>query len=513
MTALQLAIAGSVLLLLVHKIFIKPHFSPIKHLPAPDQGPAHKRFFIEPSPVQLAQWAHDIPNDGFIRYHGILNVQKVLVTDPAAVQDIFITKPYSFIKPPPITKIIRSLLGDGLVVVEGEAHKTQRKAIQPAFKVRQIKNLYPVFERKTAELIDTLKEATQAKTGQDSSLTDLGTYLHQVTLDVIGIAGFGLDFNCLKDPNNQLATDYAHGFNPSKSAQKYRLLALVMPSWLLDRLPMKRNQDLRTAVGAVRECTGRFIEERGAMLGSKEKLAEDVNNDVIGVLMADGGVRDKETLINQSMTVLGAGHDTVHFAINTAIWEMCRNPEVQRRLREEIRQNLKSPTDAANEKVTESVDIEGLPYLQAVCNEVFRLHHSVPMMHRRNIEPTVVAGQAFPKGTPFVIPISAYNVSPKFWKKDPQSFDPDRWMEDPALGGAEDRRAFLSFSAGARVCTGERFARAEVKHLLAGLVGSFDFKWAGTGDDRQSQELHLEHGITSKMEGGLWVKMVPLSGW
>lgn len=513
MSTLQLAIAGAGLLLLIHKLFIKPHLCPIKHLPSPDQGPAYKRFFLEPGPDQLAQWAQEISNNGFIRYHGILNIQKVLVTDPAAVQDIFTTKPYSFIKPPPITKIIKSLLGDGLVVVEGDAHKTQKKALQPAFKVRQIKSLYPVFERKTAELIQALKEVVNVESSGEVAPTDLGTYLHRVTLDVIGIAGFGLDFNCLKDPGNQLATDYAHGFNPSKSAQKYRLLALVMPSWLLDRLPMKRNQDLRTAVGAVRECTGKFIEERGAFLDSKEKSSEDANKDIIGVLMADGGVRDKETLINQSMTVLGAGHDTVHFAINSAVWEMCRHPDVQRRLREELRQNLKSPANASGDEGKDSVDIDTLPYLQAVCNEVLRVHHSVPMMHRRNIESTVIAGQAFPKGTAFIIPISAYNVSLKFWKDDPQAFKPERWLEDPSLGGAEDRRAFLSFSAGARVCTGKRFARAEVKHLLAGLVGSFDLKWAGTGDDGQSQELHLEHGITSKMIGGLLVKMEPLSGW
>ncbi|KAM0715985.1 hypothetical protein Q7P37_008499 [Cladosporium fusiforme] len=513
MSTLQLCITGAVLLLVIHKLFIKPHLSPIKHLPTPDQGPLHKRFFKEPNPDQLAQWARDIPNDGFIRYHGILNIQKVLVTDPAAVQDIFITKPYSFIKPPPITKIIRSLLGDGLVVVEGEAHKTQKKAVQPAFKVRQIKDLCPVFERKTAELIGLLKEGIKVNASDEASPVDLGTYLHRVTLDLIGIAGFGLDFNCLKDPENQLATDYARGFNPSKSAQKYRLLALVMPSWLLDRLPMKRNQDLRTAVSAVRKQTGKFIEERGAMLDSKEKSSERANKDIIGVLMDDGGVRDKETLINQSMTILGAGHDTVHFAINAAIWEMCRHPEAQRRLREEVRQNLKSATAVSNEKGTDGVDIDTLPYLQAVCNEVLRLHHSVPMMHRRNIEPTVVAGQAFPKGTPFVVPIQAYNVSPKFWKHEPEHFEPERWLEDPSLGGAADRRAFLTFSAGARVCTGERFARAELKHLLAGLVGSFDMKWAGTGEDQQSQELHLEHGITSKMIGGLSVKMEPLSRW
>lgn len=511
MARLQLALAGAVVLLLVHKLFIKPHLSPIKNLPAPNQGPARKRFFVEPGPDQLRQWAQEIPNDGFIRYYGMLNIEKVLVTTPNGAHDILAAQPYSYIKPPRISKIIRCLLGDGIVVVEGDAHKVQKKAMQPAFKVRQIKDLYPVLRRKTEELIGVLTEAIDENSkNEKSAVVDLGTYLHQVTLDIIGIAGLGLDFNCLKDSENQLAWDYARGFNPGKDARKYRLLALAIPAWILDRLPLKRNQELRAAVAAVRKCTGTTIEERGAQLDSEKGLVsqeppENANKDIIRMLMADHGVRDKETLINQSMTILGAGHDTVHFAINCAIWEMCKHPNVQRRLREEIRQNRQDSATASD-----SGDLDSLPYLQAVCDEVLRLHHSVPTLYRNNIEPTTVNSKVFPKGTSFIMPISAYNLSPQLWKSNPLHFDPDRWLEDSSLGGATDRKAYLTFSTGARVCIGERLGRAELKHLLAGLVGRFNFTWAGTGEDGVSQDLILEHGISSKMIGGMKVKMEKL---
>lgn len=109
-----------------------------------------------------------------------------------------------------------------------------------------------------------------------------------------------------------------------------------------------------------------------------------------------------------------------------------------------------------------------------------------------------------------MIPVQAFNMSTTLWKSNPLRFDPERWLEDPALGGAKNRNAFMTFSAGARICIGQRFARAEFKHLLAGLVGSYRFTWAGTGEDGQAQELELEHGITSRLIGGLWVKMEPL---
>lgn len=332
-----------------------------------------------------------------------------------------------------------------------------------------------------------------------------------MTLDIIGHASFGIDFACLKDPDNKLATDYARGFAPSKEAQKYRMLALILPKFLLDNLPLKRNQELRSAVAAVRDCASRVIEQRTAALdGSEKQLSEPQHKDILGIVMAESGVRDKEILINQSTTILGAGHDTVHFTIESAIWELVKNPLVQDRLRSEIL-SIQETTEKNSDKRSEDTDnLDNLPYLQAVCNETLRLHHSVPLMHRRSIEDVAIAGQAFPKGTTFMIPIRAFNVSPKLWKSDPLVFNPERWLDDPALGGAKDRSAFMTFSAGARICIGQRFARAELKHLLAGLLAKYKFTWVGTGEDGQAQEMQLEQGTTSRMIGGLWVKMEPV---
>lgn len=332
-----------------------------------------------------------------------------------------------------------------------------------------------------------------------------------MTLDIIGHASFGIEFACLKDPENKLATDYARGFAPSKEAQKYRMLALILPQLLLNNLPLKRNQELRSAIAAVRECASRVIEQRTATLdGTEKQLSAAHHKDILGTVMAESGVRDKETLINQSTTILGAGHDTVHFTIESAIWELVKNPVMQDRLRGEILSMHETNKTNPDQRSENTDDIDNLPYLQAVCNETLRLHHSVPLMHRRSIEDVVIAGQAFPKGTTFMIPIRAFNVSSKLWKSDPLVFDPERWLEDPALGGAKDRNAFMTFSAGARICIGQRFARAELKHLLAGLIAKYKFTWAGTGEDGQAQDMELEQGTTSRMIGGLWVRMEPV---
>ena len=81
MPNLPLASLVAAALLLIYGLVIKPRSSPLRHLPAPSQGPAHKRLLVEPNADQLAQWCHEIPNEGFIKYHGILNVQKGLTLE------------------------------------------------------------------------------------------------------------------------------------------------------------------------------------------------------------------------------------------------------------------------------------------------------------------------------------------------------------------------------------------------------------------------------------------------
>lgn len=74
MAANHLVIAVAALLF-VYKLLINPLSRTVRNLPTPDQGPAYRRLFVEPGPDKLEQWAHEIPNEGLIKYRGVLNIQ------------------------------------------------------------------------------------------------------------------------------------------------------------------------------------------------------------------------------------------------------------------------------------------------------------------------------------------------------------------------------------------------------------------------------------------------------
>lgn len=79
--------------------------------------------FYEPTGDDCLRWMQAVENDGLIRYLGLLNSERILVTSTQGLAELFQTRPYDFVKSPGIRKLLVVLLGDGLVVAEGNRHK------------------------------------------------------------------------------------------------------------------------------------------------------------------------------------------------------------------------------------------------------------------------------------------------------------------------------------------------------------------------------------------------------
>lgn len=191
-----------------------------------------------------------------------------------------------------------------------------------------------------------------------------------------------------------------------------------------------------------------------------------------------------------------------------ATYLLCTHPEVQSRLREEIRANLPPITDSS--KPISSADIDHLPYLNAVCSEVLRFYPPVPLTLRVAEVDTSILGQFVPKGTTIILSPWVTNNSTELWGPDAMTFNPDRWMAPGAAnsGGARSNYAFLTFLHGPRSCIGQGFAKAEFACLLASWVGRFDMRLANP-----DHKPEIQNGITARPKGGLHVRMREIEGW
>jgi len=125
-----------------------------------------------------------------------------------------------------------------------------------------------------------------------------------VTLDIIGVAGMGRDFGALRNPEDELVSDYNSLLEPTTSRAIYFAANILGPQDLIQKIPfMKQNNDLKRITGHLKQfCLDHVREKR---LRAKEtKESEDM--DILSLLVRSNDFSDQD-LVDQMLTFLAAG--------------------------------------------------------------------------------------------------------------------------------------------------------------------------------------------------------------
>ncbi|KAK4188363.1 cytochrome P450 4V2 [Podospora australis] len=499
-------------------LFYPKFFSPLRGLPGPSDNSWYngqfKKIVESPSGAPMIEWMDSIPNAGLIRYLGPLNQERLLPTSPKALVEVLNTKNYEFQKPSSLRHTIGRILGIGLLLAEGEEHKVQRKKLAPAFSVAHLKGLYPVFWNMAREGVEAMtahiKSETTGPKDKPMAVIEVGNWASRTTLDIIGVTGLGRGFGAIKNPENKLNQTYQSLFKPNRQAQILNILGLFLPPRLLNLLPVKRNEDIHGAARLIRGTCADLIQEKRERQARNEPLDLDILSAAL-----DSKLFNDEDLIDQLMTFLAAGHETTASAMTWAAYLLAKHPDVQTRLRAEIRERLPSISGASS---VSSADIDHMPYLNAVCNEILRYFPPAPLTLRHAVRDTTIQGQFVPKGTQVMIVPWAINRSATLWGPDALEFRPERWLpkfegdKAAALGGAVHNYAFMSFLHGPRSCIGQGFAKAEFAILLASWVGRFQMELHNK-EEMDEKKVEIKGGITVRPAKGMHIEMTVLEGW
>lgn len=175
-------------------------------------------------------------------------------------------------------------------------------------------------------------------------------------------------------------------------------------------------------------------------------------------------------LVTLCSEFLNGGTDTTATAIEWGIAELITNPNIQKKLHEEIKQLV------GDRKVDES-DIEKLPYLQAVVKELLRRHPPTYFsLTHSAIEATKLAGYDIPMEANVEVYLAGISNDPKLWKN-PEKFEPERFMsgeEEVDMTGIKGMK-MIPFGVGRRICPGLGMATIHVHLMLARLVQEFEW--------------------------------------
>jgi cytochrome P450 len=252
-------------------------------------------------------------------------------------------------------------------------------------------------------------------------------------------------------------------------------LPVQPPAWL----PTPGNRRLRTSLRELDAAVHRLVAARRRHPGG---------DDVLGLLLRarDAGVVTDRQVRDEVVTLIVAGHETVAATL-TWTWSLLSGDAAATR-------RVRAEAGGLPAGRLELAALDDLPYTRAVVDECLRLYPPAWLISRRALAPDVLSGYQIPQGTVVIMSPTLVHRDPGLWP-DPDTFDPGRFVG--SRRDEVDRRGYLPFGAGPRLCIGRDFALLEAVVLIARLVGRFDVQPVDPGPVR------VHRGVTGRPEGGL----------
>jgi cytochrome P450 len=342
----------------------------------------------------------------------------------------------------------KRLIGNGLVMSEGESHRQQRRLMQPAFHRAQI-----------AGYVGTMRDVAVPRIDgwTNGGTLALDREMRSITLTVLTrtLLSSDIDADAIDEIEQLLRVLLAE--------LVARGIAANVPG--LAWVPTRSNRRFSVA----HRRLGVLLTD---IIDGYRKAGED-RGDLISILMrardddTGAGLTDRQ-LRDEATTLVIAGSETTGNAIAWACYLLARHPAVQQRLQTEVDLVLDG-TDAGFE------DLGRLPFTRAVITEALRLYSPVWILPRRALVDVELGGHQLRKGSRIFFSPYALNRDAKLYS-DPDRFDPDRWGAD--YSRSDSRATFFPFGQGIRNCIGEGFAWAESTLLLSAIAARWQLRLA-----------------------------------
>jgi len=366
-----------------------------------------------------------------------------ILNTPDAIRHVLVDNYENYTRTPAGFRVLRPVLGEGLLIAEGRAWKHQRRTLAPAFTPRAVTTLVPHMIAVTDETIAKLR----ATCGQP---VDLREAMQRMTLEIAGRTMFSFEMGRHGPTLRDFVMEYG-----ARLARPHLLDLMLPQGW-------PSPQDFSRA--RFRKRWTSFV----AMLMAERRAAGKNEGapprDLFDLMVA---ARDPETgdaftdqqLGDQVATMILAGHETTATTLFWSLYLLALDSTSQDQLAAEVQ----------GATVTGALDLDRLKFTRAVVDETMRLYPPAFLIARAAAGPDTVAGRPVKNKDVILIAPWLLHRHEKLWR-DPNAFIPSRFMPGAP---PPDRFAYLPFGVGARVCIGAHFALVEATLALAKIIGAF----------------------------------------
>src|SRR6266550_537309 len=413
--------------------------------PRPPRASEHMTFFgwmTARRTSALGAWGQRAYEEDIIRGR-LFGRSSFTVNTPDAIRHVLVDNYENYTRTPVGLRVLRPILGQGVLIAEGRAWKHQRRTLSPAFTPRAVTTLVPHMLAATDETIAKLQAACGGP-------VDLREAMQRMTLEIAGRTMFSFEMGRHGPALRDFVMEYG-----ARLARPHFLDLLLPLGW-------PSPQDFSRA--RFRKRWTSFV----AMLMAERRAAGKNEGapprDLFDLMVAardpeTGNAFTDEQLGDQVATMILAGHETTATTLFWSLYLLALDPTSQDQLAAEVQ----------SVTVNGALDLERLKFTRAVVDETMRLYPPVFLIARAAAGPDTIAGRPVKNKDVILIAPWLLHRHEKLWR-DPNAFIPSRFMPGAP---PPDRFAYLPFGVGARVCIGAHFALVEATLALARVIGAF----------------------------------------
>jgi cytochrome P450 len=343
---------------------------------------------------------------------------------------------------------VKMLLGNGIIVSDGELWRRQRRMIQPAFAKDVIAKLCAGIQRCNLAIL----KAWEKNDGQTVNITQL---TNELALEIILRSIFGADYETqiLQDDINPFAILTETNTRDLQLAAKFRSLGKIVQAVIDHR----------------RSSSSTSVDFLNTFMQARDKDSAEPMTD--------------KQMIDEVMTLIVAGSETSAATMNWIWFLLSQHAEIEARVHAEI-DSLEFDQAPSFEQISE------LKYVRQATEEALRLYPPVWLYSRKAIDDDVVAGVHIPAGSDIFISPYFLHRNTRYWV-DPERVDPERFSEEAVK--QRHKQAYIPFSAGPRRCIGDFFGIVEAQMHIAILAKRFRLSMA------EIKQLELEPEVNLRL--------------
>ena len=362
-----------------------------------------------------------------------------LISSPELIRELLIERKEVYIKNERY-EALKRLIGNGLLLSEGEHWQRQRSATGPGFKPQAMADRVP----RMAKLIDGCLESWEPWVGSDEAV-DIEPEITTISQMLIG--------DWLLGNHNQVIS--------RRIAEALRRLTSSWPKppkGLFGHLWPPAPGQMKKLKQALEDLDACFFDAIAA-----ERAQQSESFSLLSVLSRhedDNGRFTDQQLRDQLITLYMAGFETSASTLVWLFYRLSQQPETRARFYREV-------ADVLGNGDPVPTSPKDLDFVRRSVQETLRIYPPAYNFSRVAQRDDVLGGYHIPKGRMVIVAPWATHRLRSIWEN-PEGFDPDRFL--PEKVKQRNNFAFIPFGAGHRTCIGLGLAMIQTTLVAARLA-------------------------------------------